>query len=291
MYFLFSISYCICFVIWSANIIEILRGRTGFIGVRGAGELTKPVVHTIHYLMAILLLLKFLSVFFDSIRYYKIQVSGHAEFLSFIYYTFTVLKGMFLFTVILLIGTGWSFVKSSLSTREKKVILFVLILQIINNVALAVLSQETVGEKYFAIVSGLMHMIDIICCCAVIVPVVWQVNELEKIVDNDSSENEHNSTAAQDIGSKSLILKRLKIFRTFYMLVVAYIYATRILVYLFASILSYKNLWIQHFVVEIVTLSFYVVVGIMFRPQEVEYDKKINQELESLRHNNDIELT
>jgi hypothetical protein len=32
------------------------------------------------------------------------------------------------------------------------------------------------------------------------------------------------------------------------------------------SMLSYKFLWVQYFVVELITLTFYVSVGIMFRP-------------------------
>jgi hypothetical protein len=48
--------------------------------------------------------------------------------------------------------------------------------------------------------------------------------------------------------------------------VIAYIYSTRILVYLFASLLDYRHLWVRYFVIEIVTLWFYVSVGLMFRP-------------------------
>ena len=69
-----------------------------------------------------------------------------------------------------------------------------------------------------------------------------------------------------DLSEKGRILSKLKLFRTFYMLVVAYIYSTRILVYLFATMLNYKHLWIRYFVVEVVTLSFYVVTGYFFRP-------------------------
>jgi hypothetical protein len=50
------------------------------------------------------------------------------------------------------------------------------------------------------------------------------------------------------------------------MLVVSYIYITRIVVYLFATMLDYRHQWLRYFVVELVTLAFYVTVGMQFRP-------------------------
>jgi G protein-coupled receptor 107 len=110
--------------------------------------------------------------------------------------------------------------------------------------------------------------VDILCCCAVLIPIVWQVNELEKSVGleeeygTDLSERE----SALESADKGQILAKLKVFRTFYLVVVAYIYTTRIVVYVFAAMLDYRHLWVRHFVIEIVTLSFYFCVGLMFRP-------------------------
>jgi len=69
-----------------------------------------------------------------------------------------------------------------------------------------------------------------------------------------------------DLTEKGRILEKLKLFRSFYLLVVVYIYSTRIIVYLFATMLDYQHLWVRHFVVEVITLSFYVVTGYQFRP-------------------------
>jgi len=264
LFFFFSISYLMCFAIWFTNIREIQKGRPGHFAAEGE----RPVIYAIHQLMSLLVLVKFFSVFFESIRYHAIRVSGHAEIWTFFYYSITFVKGTFLFTVILLIGTGWSFVKPFLNDREKKIIVGVLFLQIINNLAIVVLTQETEGERSYENWTSILHIVDIICCCAVLIPIVWQVNELEKSVvgeeedDVDLSERE----AALESGDKAGILSKLKLFRTFYLIVVAYIYSTRILVYLFANLLNYKHIWIRHFVIEVITLSFYVSVGFMFRP-------------------------
>ena len=260
MFFFFSCSYLLCFGIWVVNIREIQKGNKSLF--KDAGD--RPIIYDIHKLMSALILVKFLSVLFESIRYHVIEISGHAEVWSVLYYAMSFVRGFFLFTMILLIGTGWSFVKPFLHDREKKMIIVVLILQLINNVAIVVLQQETEGENSYKKWAGLLHIVDILCCCAVLIPVVWQVNELEKGIGLDDEEGDEEP--AEATGEKEQILSKLKLFRTFYLVVVAYIYSTRILVYLFAALLDYKHLWVQNFVVEIVTLAFYVSVGLMFRP-------------------------
>lgn len=255
-----------CFGVWVINISEIEKGKDSLFPDSGP----RPTIYAIHKIMGALVFVKFLSVFFESLRYYVIKEYGHAEVWSVVFYCVDFVRHIFLFTVVLLIGTGWSFIKPFINEREKKIILFVLILQFVNNIVIAVLSQETAGESSYAKLTGILHLVDIICCCMILVPIVWQVNELEKSVDADEDLSERE--ADLESGDKGQILSKLKLFRTFYLVVIAYIYSTRILVYLFASLLDYRHLWVRYFVVEIVTLSFYVSVGLMFRPvSEVAY--------------------
>ena len=77
-----------------------------------------------------------------------------------------------LFTVILLIGSGWSFLKPFLNIKEKRLIYFVLLLQIIDNIAVVILANETEGERPYEDWSALLHLVDILCCCAVLIPIV-----------------------------------------------------------------------------------------------------------------------
>ena len=180
------------------------------------------------------------------------------------------IKGSFLFTVILLIGSGWSFVKPVINDKERKVIFLVLLLQIIDNIALVVLSIETEGEQKYDDWSAVLHMVDIICCCAVLIPIVWQVNALEQSIE-ESGESADTSTA----------LAKLQLFRSFYVLVVGYIYFTRIVVYLVGSGLGYEHTWLQYCLTEVGTLAFYVGVGIKFKPMtENMYEKVASGEVE-----------
>jgi G protein-coupled receptor 107 len=135
-----------------------------------------------------------------------------------------------------------------------------------------VLSQETEGERSFERWTTAFHLFDIVCCILVLIVIVWSISALEKNLEqsngdhNDSDdvvledELEHeNETSVRHKDGR--ILAKLQLFRRFYLLVVAYVYCTRIIVYLFSTMLGYKSLWIREFVVEGVTLVFYVLVG------------------------------
>jgi hypothetical protein len=100
---------------------------------------------------------------------------------------------------------------------------------------------------------NILHLVDIICCCAILFPIVWQVRALEEAV------------AADEKAERTI--KKLTLFRQFYVLVVSYIYFTRIIVYLIATMLSYNDTWLQAFFSEGATLVFYTTVGYKFRPQ------------------------
>merc|ERR1712194_323565 len=76
---------------------------------------------------------------------------------------------------------------------------------------------------------------------------------------------ESETPTAADAGRT---LHKLRRFQRFYLLVVAYIYFTRIAVYLFATVLGYRHTWLRYCVTELGTLVFYAVVGFLFRPTD-----------------------
>ena len=108
----------------------------------------KPAtVHRIHYMMLGLLGLKCITLALESIRLHYISMYGEAHNWSILYYIFAFFKGLMLFTVILLIGSGWSLIKSYLNSREKNIIFIVLVLQVIDNIAMIVLEETSPGSQ------------------------------------------------------------------------------------------------------------------------------------------------
>ena len=211
-------------------------------------------VHRIHYMMAVLLLLKCFTLLFEAIRYHYIASVGEkmAETWSIVYYIFAFLKGIMLFTVILLIGSGWSLMKPYLNDKEKKIIMVVLTLQVIDNIAMIILEETSPGSQGWLTWRDILHLVDILCCCAILFPIIWSIKHLR--------------LAAEADGKAHTNLIKLQLFRTFYVMVVCYVYFTRIIVYLIAATIPFYMLWLGAFSTELATLLFYVITGYKFRP-------------------------
>jgi len=215
-------------------------------------DILKP--HYIHWMMGILVIFKAMAMLAQALRYHYVDRTGSGEGWQFVYYVFASLKGVTLFVVILLIGTGWSLVKPYLSDREKKVVLVVLCLQVVDNVALVVFEETAPGSQQWLTWRDVLHLVDILCCCAILFPIVWSIRHLRR-------------AAAAD-GKTRDTVEKLTLFRQFYVLVVSYIYFTRIVVFLLAATLPFDLLWLRYVFSEGGTIAFYAVTGYKFRPRE-----------------------
>ena len=67
----------------------------------------------IHYLMGLLGAFKALTLLSQAIMTMHLEKTGHADGWNIAYYIFTFFRGILFFTVIVLIGTGWSYMKVS----------------------------------------------------------------------------------------------------------------------------------------------------------------------------------
>ncbi|CAD5163054.1 unnamed protein product [Musa acuminata subsp. malaccensis] len=97
--------------------------------------------HRLHHLMAGLLFTKALNLIFAAEDQHYIRQTGTPHGWDVLFYLFQFLKGVLLFTVIVLIGTGWSFLKPFLQEREKKVLMIVIPLQVVANIASVVIGE------------------------------------------------------------------------------------------------------------------------------------------------------
>jgi G protein-coupled receptor 107 len=168
MYFIFFLLFSAALVVW--------------IWVLTRDASTNGTVHHIHYLMAMLLALKCLTLLVEGIRFHYISLVGVSEAWSIVYYTFAFLKGVMLFTVILLIGSGWSLMKSYLNDREKRIIMVVLSLQVLDNIAMVVLAETAPGSQGWLYWRDLLHLLDFACCCAILFPIDWSIKHLRYAV-------------------------------------------------------------------------------------------------------------
>ncbi|CAB4023719.1 GPR107-like [Paramuricea clavata] len=109
----------------------------------------------VHYLMFLLVSLKALDVLLNAVNYYYIGRDGtKAESWAVLHYIAHLFKGGLLFTTIILLGTGYFFIKHVLSGRDKKIFLIVIPLQIFDNIALIIMeSTEEAQADYITWIS------------------------------------------------------------------------------------------------------------------------------------------
>ncbi|XP_054317772.2 protein GPR108 isoform X1 [Pongo pygmaeus] len=210
-------------------------------------------VFKIHWLMAGLAFTKSISLLFHSINYYFINSQGHPiEGLAIMYYIAHLLKGALLFITIALIGSGWAFIKYVLSDKEKKVFGIVIPMQVLANVAYIVIESREEGASDYVLWKEILFLVDLICCGAILFPVVWSIRHLQDASGTD--------------GKVAVNLAKLKLFRHYYVMVICYIYFTRIIAILLQVAVPFQWQWLYQLLVEGSTLAFFVLTGYKFQP-------------------------
>ncbi|ESW16486.1 hypothetical protein PHAVU_007G160700 [Phaseolus vulgaris] len=211
-------------------------------------------LHRIHLLMGALLLMKALNLLCAAEDKHYVKSTGTPHGWDVLFYIFQFIRVVLLFTVIVLVGTGWSFLKPFLQEREKKVLMIVIPLQLLANVASVVIGETGPFIKDWVTWNQVFLLVDIICCCAIIFPIVWSIRSLRETSKTD--------------GKAARNLAKLTLFRQFYIVVIGYLYFTRIVVFALKTIAAYKYQWVSNLAEETASLAFYVVMFYMFRPVE-----------------------
>ncbi|XP_028570061.1 protein GPR107 [Podarcis muralis] len=234
------ISMALFFFIFGAVWIHTLRKR-------------RADVFKIHWLMAALPFTKSLSLVFHAIDYHYISSQGYPiEGWAVVYYITHLLKGALLFITIALIGTGWAFIKHILSDKDKKIFMIVIPLQVLANVAYIIIESTEEGTTEYGLWKEILFLVDLLCCGAILFPVVWSIRHLQEASATD--------------GKAAINLAKLKLFRHYYVMIVCYIYFTRIIAILIKIAVPFQWKWLYQLLDEMATLVFFVLTGYKFRP-------------------------
>ncbi|VYS69002.1 unnamed protein product [Arabidopsis thaliana] len=236
VYFLFSVIYFSLAATW----IYVLYKK-------------RLTVFAIHFFMLGVVVLKALNLLCEAEDKSYIKKTGTAHGWDVLFYIFNFLKGITLFTLIVLIGTGWSFLKPYLQDKEKKVLMIVIPLQVVANFAQVVIDETGPYGQDWVTWKQIFLLVDVVCCCAVLFPIVWSIKNLRE--------------AAKTDGKAAVNLVKLTLFRQYYIVVICYIYFTRVVVYALETITSYKYMWTSVVASELATLGFYLFTGYKFRPE------------------------
>ncbi|KAB5519801.1 hypothetical protein DKX38_024120 [Salix brachista] len=205
----------------------------------------KRSVHRIHLLMSGLLLMKALNLICAAEYKHYVKVTGTPHGWDVLFYIFQFIREVLLFTVIVLIATGRSFL-------QEKVLMAVIPLQVLANIASVVIGETGPFIKDWVTWNQVFLLIDIICCGAIIFPIVWSIRSLRENSKTD--------------GKAARNLAKLQLFRQFYIVVVGYLFFTRAVVFALKTMAAYKYQWVSNAAEETASLVFYVVIFYMFRP-------------------------
>ncbi|GCB80308.1 hypothetical protein scyTo_0018069, partial [Scyliorhinus torazame] len=180
-------------------------------------------VFKIHWLMAALAFTKSISILFHAINYYFIAVKGSAI-------------------------EGWAVMYYITHLKVK----FPLSFKVLANTAYIIIESTEEGTSEYALWKEILFLVDLICCGAILFPVVWSIRHLQEASSTD--------------GKAAMNLAKLKLFRHFYVMIVCYIYFTRIIAILLKFTVPFQWQWMYNFLVEVSTLVFFVLTGYKFRP-------------------------
>ncbi|KAL1545899.1 Protein CANDIDATE G-PROTEIN COUPLED REPTOR 7, variant 2 [Salvia divinorum] len=250
LYFCFSVIYAAFLAYWIYALLQ-----------------NKKSVHRIHLLMGLLVVMKALNLLCAAEDKHYVKVTGTPHGWDVLFYIFQFIRVVLLFTVIVLIGTGWSFLKPFLQEKEKKVLMIVIPLQVLANFASIVIGETGPFIKDWVTWNQVFLLVDIICCCAIIFPIVWSIRSLRETSKTD--------------GKAARNLAKLTLFRQFYIVVIGYLYFTRIVVFALRTIAAYKYQWVANAAEEIASLAFYAIIFYMFRPVEKNEYFALDEEEES----------
>ncbi|XP_041098664.1 protein GPR107 isoform X2 [Polyodon spathula] len=210
-------------------------------------------VFKIHWLMSALPFTKSLSLVFHAIDFYYISNQGFPiEGWAVVYYITHLLKGALLFITIALIGTGWAFIKHILSDKDKKIFMIVIPLQVLANVSYIIMESTEEGTAEYGLWKEILFLVDLLCCGAILFPVVWSIRHLQEASATD--------------GKAAINLAKLKLFRHYYVMIVCYIYFTRIIAILIKITVPFQLKWLYQLLDEVATFVFFILTGYKFRP-------------------------
>ncbi|KAG9319495.1 hypothetical protein KVV02_004116 [Mortierella alpina] len=206
-----------------------------------------------HKLILVLAVMIGIQKTFQVLKVHYMSTGVDSEGWTVMFYIFAFLKGSLSILIITLIASGWMFIKPFLSQKDKKIILVIIPLQILSNVASTITNETAIGSINWAFWTQVFPMVDLISCI-VILGVIIQTQR-------------HLSEAAEAEGKVAENKIKYKLWGSFYLVTVVYIYLTRILIQFLKVALPFQYVqWLVELLNEVITLGFYATIGWKFRP-------------------------
>ncbi|CAO3662646.1 unnamed protein product [Umbelopsis ramanniana] len=206
-----------------------------------------------HYLMLALMAFVGIDKACESAKYHYMKIGVVAEGWTIGFYIFAFIKGSLSILIIVLIASGWMFIKPFLSSRDKRIISIIIPLQVLANIGSFFVSETAIGSMNWSFWRDMVPIADLAACGVML----WTILQTRK----------HLNQGSEADGKELDVLMKYKLWSTFYIVTLVYLYVTRILVGFLQVALPYRYInWLGEAVSETATLLFYIFIGYKFRP-------------------------
>ncbi|KAJ1969270.1 hypothetical protein H4R35_006188 [Dimargaris xerosporica] len=169
------------------------------------------------------------------------------------FYVFAFLKGLLGILIVALIASGWLFIRPFLTSTDKKVIMCVVPLQVLANIAHIVQSESAIGSVERSTWMSIVPFVDF----GAFLIILWTIIQTRRHLQRAS---EVDDKAADN-------LRKYKVWGSFYIYTLIYLYGTRIVAQYLNVSLPYQYIrWVSELIIEVTSIGFYMVIGYIFRP-------------------------
>ncbi|KAF7143183.1 hypothetical protein RHSIM_Rhsim05G0008400 [Rhododendron simsii] len=239
IYFIFSVLYLPFLALW----VYICFKNRSF-------------VRKIHILMAILIVMKWLNLFFEAEDKHFIKVSGTPHGWDLWFYLFHCLRALLLLTVIMLIGTGWTILKPTLHANDKEILAMGVTIQVFASIAHVYTDEIGPSNRYYLFFTLVLLLVDLVGFAIVFVPTNSSIKTLKEAAETDG-------TAARDLG-------KMRLLRNFNGCVLVF-WQLKWSAWIYVSMVPEDDCGLEWLIVtveETVAVGFYVGMFYLFRPRE-----------------------
>ncbi|KAL3644488.1 hypothetical protein CASFOL_009668 [Castilleja foliolosa] len=238
--FVFSLLYSIFLFVWTY-----------------ACNQNKHFLNKVHILMTVLLFLKLLELICHANAQHSIRLKGSSEIWNILWLGFYFARNMLFVFVVMLIRAGWSIFRPCLQNIDRYMICMAMALQITSSVCFILIRVFGPTSRRYKEWVITYYSVDFLCCILMALPV-------SKFV-------EHVGVKTKVEGKECKRMVHKRVFGNFAVALYVYVGLTRFVIFVMRAVTSY-NFWVLTIVLEMtIELVFYVVVYMMFWPNE-RYD-------------------
>lgn len=124
-------------------------------------------------------------------------------------------------------------IKYNFKNNNKKInknLNFFYLIKVVDNIAMIIIEESEFGEQRYYFWFEIFVFLDLLCCLMILMPIIWYINKKKKlkIINQLFRSIRHLHEGASTDGKAAFNLEKLNLFRQFYLIVIIYIYLTRI---------------------------------------------------------------